>query len=107
MERAANGEKFTTLDGQERELDDTMLLIKDGKKGSALAGIMGGLQSEITEDTTTILVESATFNGENIRHTGKKLGLRTEAQIRFEKSLDPNQCRTRRTDSADSSRCSA
>ena len=93
VERAANGEKFTTLDGQERELDDTMLLIKDGKKGSALAGIMGGLQSEITEDTTTILVESATFNGENIRHTGKKLGLRTEAQIRFEKSLDPNQCR--------------
>jgi phenylalanyl-tRNA synthetase, beta subunit, non-spirochete bacterial len=93
VERARNGEKFTTLDGQERTLDSTMLLIKDGKKGSAIAGVMGGLQSEIQNDTTTILVESATFNGENIRHTGKKLGLRTEAAIRFEKSLDPNQCR--------------
>ena len=69
-----------------------MLLIKDGKRGVAIAGVMGGLNSEIKDDTTTILVESANFNGDSIRSTSKNLGLRTEASSRFEKGIDPNLC---------------
>lgn len=92
VERAAEGEKFTTLDNTERTLTDDMLLIKDGKRGVAIAGVMGGLNSEIEADTTTILVESANFNGDSVRATSKKLGLRTEASSRFEKGIDPNLC---------------
>ena len=88
------GELFTTLDGAERKLSGNMLLIKDGKRGVAIAGVMGGLNSEIKEDTTTILVEAANFNGDSIRSTSKKLALRTEASARFEKGIDPNLCET-------------
>ncbi|NBI63857.1 phenylalanine--tRNA ligase subunit beta [Clostridiales bacterium] len=92
VECAQEGETFTTLDNTERTLTEDMLLIKDGKKGVAIAGVMGGLNSEIEEDTTTILVESANFNGDSVRATSKKLGLRTEASSRFEKGIDPNLC---------------
>lgn len=92
VEKAENGEKFTTLDGVERQLTDDMLLIKDGKKGVALAGVMGGLNSEIEEDTSTILIESANFDADNIRLTSKALKLRTEASSRYEKGVDPNLC---------------
>lgn len=90
VRKAEVGEKFTTLDGQERVLDDTMLMICDGKKPIGLAGIMGGENSMITDNVTTMLFEAATFNGTNIRLTGKKLGMRTDAQAKFEKGLDPN-----------------
>ena len=90
VRRASNGEKFTTLDGQERELDDTMLMICDGEKPVGIAGIMGGENSMITDDVKTMLFEAATFDGTNIRLSGKKLGMRTDAQAKFEKGLDPN-----------------
>ncbi len=92
VECAEEGEKFTTLDNTERTLTKEMLLIKDGKRGVAIAGVMGGLNSEIEADTTTILIESANFNGDSVRATSKKLGLRTEASSRFEKGIDPNLC---------------
>lgn len=87
---AANGEKFTTLDGQERTMTDDMLMIRDAEGSIAIAGVMGGLDSEIRSDTSTILVESANFSGDSVRQTSKKLGLRTEASSRFEKGIDPN-----------------
>lgn len=90
IERAKEGEKFVTLDGNERELDNTFLCIKDGDKTVALAGIMGGLNSEIKDDTTEVIFESANFNGTNIRVNSKKLNLRTESSSRFEKDIDPN-----------------
>lgn len=90
VRRAENGEKFVTLDGQERILDDTMLMICDGKKAVGIAGIMGGENSMITDDVKTMLFEAATFDGTNIRLSGKKLGMRTDAQAKFEKGLDPN-----------------
>ena len=90
VRKADKGEKFVTLDGQERELDDTMLMICDGKKPVGIAGIMGGENSMITDDVTTMLFEAATFDGTNIRLSGKKLGMRTDAQAKFEKGLDPN-----------------
>ena len=77
VKTAENGEKFTTLDNVERTLDDKMLVITDGEKSIALAGVMGGLNSEITEETTAVLFEGAAFNAENIRRTSKVLGLRT------------------------------
>ncbi len=89
VRRANKGEKITTLDGEERKLDDTMLVIADHKKPVALAGVMGGENSEIQEGTTEIIIESANFNAQNIRTTSTKLGLRTEAVQRFEKALDP------------------
>lgn len=92
VDTANEGEVFTTLDGTERKLTSSMLLIKDGKRGVAIAGVMGGLNSEIEPDTKTILIESANFNGDSIRATSKKLGLRTEASARFEKGIDPNLC---------------
>lgn len=94
VDTAEEGELFTTLDGTERKLNSSMLLIKDGKRGVAIAGVMGGLNSEIKEDTSTILIESANFNGDSIRATSKKLALRTEASARFEKGIDPNLCET-------------
>ncbi|MBC2580280.1 phenylalanine--tRNA ligase subunit beta [Clostridium sp. DJ247] len=90
VERAKNGEKFTTLDGTERTLTSDALNIKDGEKTIGLAGIMGGLNSEVKEDTTYIIFECANFDGTNIRVSSQKLGLRTEASSRFEKDLDPN-----------------
>lgn len=90
VRRADKDEKFVTLDGQERILDDTMLVICDGKKAIGLAGIMGGENSMITDDVKTMLFEAATFDGTNIRLSGKKLGMRTDAQAKFEKGLDPN-----------------
>ncbi|MCD7826730.1 MAG: phenylalanine--tRNA ligase subunit beta [Clostridiaceae bacterium] len=90
VRKAENGEVFKTLDGQERTLDDTMLMICDGRKAVGLAGIMGGENSMITDDVKTMLFEAATFDGTNIRLSGKKLGMRTDAQAKFEKGLDPN-----------------
>lgn len=90
VERAKEGEKFTTLDEIERELDSEFLMIKDGDKSIALAGIMGGLNSEIQGDTTEVVFESANFDGTNIRVNSKKLNLRSESSSRFEKDIDPN-----------------
>lgn len=90
VERAKEGEKFTTLDGEERTLTSDVLNIKDGETTIGLAGIMGGLNSEVKEDTTYVVFESANFNGTNIRVSSQRLGLRTEASSRFEKDLDPN-----------------
>ena len=87
---AAKGEKFTTLDGQEREMDETVLMICDGKKSIGIAGIMGGENSMITDDVQTMLFEAACFDGTNIRKSSKKVGLRTDASGKFEKGLDPN-----------------
>lgn len=87
VRRAKNGEKITTLDEQERELDEDNLVIADEKKAVAIAGVMGGLNSEITDDTKIVVFESAVFNGGSVRKTAKKVGLRTEASSRFEKGL--------------------
>lgn len=87
---AAKGEKFTTLDGQERQMDESVLMICDGKKSIGIAGIMGGENSMITDDVKTMLFEAACFDGTNIRKSSKKVGLRTDASGKFEKGLDPN-----------------
>ncbi len=89
VRRAKDGEKFMTLDGQERALDSDMLMICDGEKAVGLAGIMGGENSKITDDVKTMLFEAATFDGTNIRKATKRLGLRTDASGKFEKGLDP------------------
>lgn len=89
VKRAQDGAKFTTLDGQERTLDKDILMINDTEGPVAIAGIMGGENSMITENVTTVLFESATFNGANIRKSAKRLGLRTDASGKFEKGLDP------------------
>jgi phenylalanyl-tRNA synthetase beta chain len=89
VRKAEQGEKMRTLDGQDRELDASMLVIADAERPVAVAGVMGGENSEITPDTKTILFESANFNGISVRLTAKKLGMRTEASSRFEKGLDP------------------
>ncbi len=86
---AAQGELFTTLDGVERKLDLGMLLICDGLRPVALAGVMGGQNSEVTADTTGIFIESAYFDPASVRRTSKKLGLHTEASHRFERGADP------------------
>jgi len=86
---AKNGEKIKTLDGVERKLDNTILVIADEKKPIALAGIMGGLDSGVDEDTKEIILEAANFGAVNIRKTTQKLNIRTEASNRFEKKLDP------------------
>ncbi|MBW9156577.1 phenylalanine--tRNA ligase subunit beta [Clostridium tagluense] len=90
IERANSNEKFITLDEVERELDESILNIKDGDRTIGLAGIMGGLNSEIKGDSTSIIFESANFDGVNIRLASKKLSLRTDASSKFEKDLDPN-----------------
>lgn len=90
VRNANKGEKLTTLDGIEREFDETVLIIQDENKVIDLAGIMGGENSMVTDDTKTILLESANFNGTHIRLTSKKLGLRTDASSKYEKGLDPN-----------------
>ena len=90
VKRAKDGEKFITLDGQERILDSDMLMINDAEKAIGIAGIMGGENSKITDNVKTVVFESATFNGANIRKSAKRLGLRTDASGIFEKGLDPN-----------------
>ena len=89
VRRAKNNEKITTLDEQERILDENDLVIADDKKAVAIAGVMGGLNSEIENDTETVVFESAVFYGGAVRKTAKKVGLRTEASSRFEKGLSP------------------
>lgn len=89
VRRAEDGERFTTLDGQERALTPTDLLIADADRGVALAGVMGGENSEIRDDTTRVVLEAANFDAATIRVTAQRLGLRTESSARFEKSLDP------------------
>lgn len=87
---SSNGEKITTLDGVERTLKDTDIVICDENSPIALAGVMGGLSTEVTEDTKNILIESAIFNPYNIRYTSKEI-LRSEASMRFEKGVDPSR----------------
>ena len=87
VRNAEEGEAFTTLDGQERRLDPEMLMITNGEKTLGVAGIMGGLESGIKDDTVEIMFESAVFNRENIRKSSKKLGLRSESSSRFEKGV--------------------
>jgi len=89
---ASEGEKFTTLDGQARTLTSQMLLIADETKAVALAGIMGGQNSEIQASTVDVLIESAYFKPQNIRATSKKLDLRTESSYRFERGGDVGAC---------------
>ncbi len=90
VRRAKDDEKFVTLDGQERLLDDSVLMICDDQKPIGIAGIMGGENSMITDHVTTMLFEAACFDGTNIRHSAKKIGMRTDASGKFEKGLDPN-----------------
>ena len=90
VRRAGKEEKFVTLDGQERQMDDSVLMICDGEKSVGIAGIMGGENSMITDDVQTMLFEAACFDGTNIRKSSKKVGLRTDASGKFEKGLDPN-----------------
>lgn len=89
VRRAQDGEVFQTLDGQERKLDSSVLMICDGEKAVGIAGIMGGENSKITDDVKTMLFEAACFDGTNIRLSSKKVGLRTDASGKFEKGLDP------------------
>ena len=89
VRRAADGEQFRSLDDQDHTLDSTMMVIADDKKAVALAGVMGGANSEITENTKTVVFESACFNGASVRVTAKKNGMRTESSSRYEKGLDP------------------
>lgn len=90
LRRAASDEKFTTLDGQERQMDENVLMICDAQKAVGIGGIMGGENSMITENVKNILFEAACFDGTNIRLSSKRIGLRTDASAKFEKGLDPN-----------------
>lgn len=92
VRRALDGESFRSLDDIDHTLDSSMLVIADGKKACALAGVMGGANSEIKETTATVVFESACFNGASVRVTAKKNGMRTESSSRFEKGLDPENC---------------
>ena len=89
VRRARRGERITTLDGEERELDEEILVIADEERPVALAGIMGGLATAVSEETEDVLLESANFNPSAVRRGALKLGLRTEASTRFEKGLSP------------------
>ncbi len=93
VRRAERDEKFVTLDGQERTLDDSVLMICDGEKAVGIAGIMGGENSMITDSVKTMMFEAACFDGTNIRLSSKKIGLRTDASGKFEKGLDPNNAK--------------
>ena len=90
VRRAGKDEKFVTLDGQERIMDEDVLMICDGEKAVGIAGIMGGENSMITDDVKTVLFEAACFDGTSIRLSSKRIGLRTDASGKFEKGLDPN-----------------
>lgn len=89
VRQAASRERLTTLNGDEHELDPSMMVIADASKPVALAGVMGGLETEVSEATKTMLLESAHFNSRSVRKTRKNLGLSTEASYRFERSVDP------------------
>ncbi|QPQ34752.1 phenylalanine--tRNA ligase subunit beta [Lysinibacillus sp. JNUCC-52] len=91
VRKATEGEKITTLDDQERTLKATDLVITNGKEPVAIAGVMGGANSEVTETTTTVVIESAYFDGLTVRQTSRNLGLRSDASARFEKGVDPNR----------------
>lgn len=90
VRRGKEGEEFQTLDGLDRKIDNSILMICDAEKPIGIAGIMGGENSKITDNVKTLLFEAACFDGTNIRLSGKKLGLRTDAAAKFEKGLDPN-----------------
>ncbi|MBQ8301293.1 MAG: phenylalanine--tRNA ligase subunit beta [Clostridia bacterium] len=90
VRRAENGEVIKTLDEQDRTLTNNDLVIADGKRAVAIAGVMGGFNSEVKDDTTTVVFESATFDGASVRLTAQRVGLRTEASSRYEKGLDYN-----------------
>ena len=90
VRRAGKDEKFVTLDGQERIMDENVLMICDGEKAVGIAGIMGGENSMITDDVKTVLFEAACFDGTSIRLSSKRIGLRTDASGKFEKGIDPN-----------------
>ncbi len=92
VRNAKADESIMTLDGTTRALSEEMLVIADEKGPIAVAGVMGGEYSGVYEDTTTIVFESAMFNGPSVRTTAKKLGMRTEASGHYEKGLDPNTC---------------
>jgi phenylalanyl-tRNA synthetase beta chain len=89
VQRAKDGEEFYTLDGEERELTGDMLTIRDGERAVALAGVMGGLNSDVTENTTSILLEAASFNAASLHYTSHHLGLTSEASTRFERGIAP------------------
>ncbi|MCR4440718.1 MAG: phenylalanine--tRNA ligase subunit beta [Peptococcaceae bacterium] len=88
VRKARPGEEITTLDGQKRVLGPEMLVIADAEKPVGIAGVMGGLETEVTEETKTVLLEAAFFNGPNNRRTSQTLGLKSEASLRFEKEVD-------------------
>lgn len=90
VRRAGDGEKMMTLDGEEHELDSSVLVIADEKEIIGVAGVMGGEGSKVKDNTNMILIEAATFNSMSVRKTSKKIGLRTDASTKFEKNLDPN-----------------
>ncbi|MBR4622483.1 MAG: phenylalanine--tRNA ligase subunit beta [Ruminococcus sp.] len=92
VRNAKPGEKITTLDGIERELSEEMLVIADAEKPVAVAGVMGGEYSGIMDDTTTVVFESACFDGASVATTAKKLRMRTDASSRYDKGLDPHEC---------------
>ncbi|KXZ39340.1 phenylalanyl-tRNA synthetase beta subunit [Alkalithermobacter thermoalcaliphilus JW-YL-7 = DSM 7308] len=94
VRKAENKETIKTLDGIDRVLDEEMIVISDEEKAIALAGVMGGLNSEVDENTKQILIESANFNSDKVRYASKKIGLRTEASSRFEKGIDINLVKT-------------
>jgi phenylalanyl-tRNA synthetase beta chain len=91
VRRAREGEQLETLDGQTRTLDTDMVVIEDGDGPTSIAGVMGGARSEVSADTTRVLMEVANWNGANIHRTSLKLGLRSEASSRYEKQLQPEQ----------------
>lgn len=93
VRRAGADETFVTLDGQERRMDENVLMICDGEKAVGIAGIMGGENSMITDRVKTVLFEAACFDGTNIRLSSKRIGLRTDASGKFEKGLDPNNAK--------------
>jgi phenylalanyl-tRNA synthetase beta chain len=93
VRRGVGGETLVTLDGERRELDPEMLVIADADRAVAVAGVMGGLDSEVTSETVNILLESAHFDPVRVRETAKRLGLRTDASHRFERGADPEVCR--------------
>ena len=92
VRRARAGERLTTLDGEDRELDEQSLIIADAERPVALAGVMGGLESEVTETTRDILLESAHFDRKAVRVTARRLGMHTDASHRFERGADPEAC---------------
>ncbi len=93
VRQATAGERLTTLDGEERTLDETMVVVADGARAVALAGVMGGLDTEVTDQTTTILLEGAWWDPSSVRRTSKELGMHTDASHRFERGSDPEACR--------------